>query len=100
MDQTERETADMIAENMKRNVDGLTMKIAERNFYSAYEELYVLEKKVRAAMATDPVDMTEERLELIGRLAWAEVELMQGYADRQPDDLDGVEDLAETVRDQ
>lgn len=82
------------------HAQGFSDKTAAANGYSAMEELYVADKLLRASMDTPPADMTEERVELISRLAWAMSELINGYATRVPDDLEGVERLAEEVAEQ
>lgn len=97
MTDPESEAADRIAQNVQINVDAMAEKLRNRNLYGAYEEVLVAERKLRAAINTDGEEMTHKRLELIGRLAWAESELVHGHSARAQDDLEGAEELAADV---
>ena len=94
----DREThGEELADQLLKNLRGAVEKTEVHSFYSAYEEVFVADKLLRAADNTPPEKMTPERMELIARLAWAQSELIHGYATRCPDDLEGVEALAQEV---
>jgi hypothetical protein len=82
---------------LKTHAKGANEKVEEQNVYSAYEEFLVATRLCRMALQTDPEKLTEERVELTARLAWAEAELSLGQGPRVQDDLEGAEALAETV---
>ncbi len=80
--------------------NGMAQKVAENNYYSANEEAFVSQQLLEMSKNTNPAELTPERVELMERLAWAMSELRYGHAARVPDDLEGVEELAQEVYEQ
>lgn len=89
---------ELLGDELADLVDILQEAAAEGRFLTFIEVCHVATTTIRAAHHTSPDDLTRERLELISRLAWAEAGLIYGYADRTPDDLEGVEELADEVQ--